>query len=65
MAKCKLIITEYEKNEIHVFDYPYGIDGYDKIADFHQSLVDKGILNTPPYGECDHSILENVTITIH
>ena len=64
MAKCKLVITDYEANEIHVFDYAHGIEGHSKIEETHNSLTEKGILNTP-FGECDHTILENLTITIH
>ena len=64
MAECKLIITDYEENEIHVFDYPHGIDGFLEIEKFHTSLIEKGLLTTP-YGECNHDILENLTITIH
>jgi hypothetical protein len=64
MAKCKLVITDYEKNEINIFDYPHGIDGHIEVEEFHKSLIKNGLITTP-YGECDYSILENLTITIH
>ena len=61
---AKLVITDYEACEIQVFDYPHGIEGHSKIEEIHNSLIEEGIINTP-FGECDHAILENLTITIH
>jgi len=60
----KLVITDYEANEIHVFDYPHEISGHSKIEEIHNSLIEEGSINTP-FDECDHAILENLTITIH
>lgn len=66
MTKYKIIIVNYEKNKIDIFDYPYGTD-HSQAKEFYNNRILEGLVDSnTPFEECDYSIMEaGVEILIH
>jgi len=59
----KLVITDYEKSELHILDYD-GASDVKSVELFFNKLKKNCVILTP-FSECDWVVLETVTITIH
>lgn len=60
----KLIIFEYEKGELHVFDYPFDIDNHREVRAQFKKHSEEGLIASS-FEECDYMLSEKLVININ